>query len=100
MAYAAAEVGLRKEGVADICCILNMPPPVSTSNYGKFVGRRKVRLTGGPNGAISRLSEFYRNEIRKSVDPTATKSPTDKKVAAEKNAKCYCGCSVPLCEKS
>lgn len=37
---------------------------------GKFVGWTKMRLTGG---AISRLSEFYRDEIRKNVNLQAMK---------------------------
>lgn len=35
MTYAATEVGLGRE--ADICTMLNMPPPVSDSNYTAHV---------------------------------------------------------------
>ena len=31
---------------------------------GRYVGGGKGRLTSGPNGAISCLSELYRNAIR------------------------------------
>ncbi|KAJ8034121.1 hypothetical protein HOLleu_20831 [Holothuria leucospilota] len=45
---------------------------------GKTVGGGKGRLTGGQNGMVGKLSELYRNAIRKNVDRLASKGDQDK----------------------
>ena len=51
---------------------------------GKFVGGQKGRLTSGPKGAISYISELYRNAIRQNKDPDALGDDDKTQAAVQK----------------
>ena len=66
--FAAVEVGLGREGISDIMSLLNIPAPVSASNYARHVSKLLIKSQSVFDDQLSNAVQRVRNTIIQESD--------------------------------